>query len=174
MKKCIKCNEEKELNQFHKHSGMKDGYLNKCSKCVLEAVNIWRKKNPDCRKKEHSRKRERLGHKTRQEYLELKKKNAVGKKVRATKYAHKRRIQKEAVPMTELDKFVEQEALLLCDLREKHTKIKWNLDHIVPLNHKNACGLHVYSNFQVVPAYWNFKKGNRNMSTWLNNAISGY
>ncbi len=173
MKNCIKCKELKALDSFHKHKQMKDGHLNKCKTCVLEDVAVWRKNNPNCRKIEHATKREKLGLKTREEWIKTRKDNAIGRKVSASKYSHKRRLQTEQTNMTEFDKFVEEEALMLCALREKITGFKWNLDHIVPLNFKNACGLHVYSNFQVVPASWNFKKSNKNMNTY-HNALTGY
>lgn len=71
------------------------------------------------------------------------------------------------VSMTEFDELVQKEASDLCDMREKITMIKWHIDHIVPLNHKEACGLHNGYNLQVVPALWNIKKGNRNMKTYF-------
>jgi hypothetical protein len=34
MKKCFKCNEDKELFDFYKHPKMPDGHLNKCKVCT--------------------------------------------------------------------------------------------------------------------------------------------
>lgn len=166
MKYCAWCKTEKPIERFHKHKGMKDGRLNKCGECVVLSVAAWRKNNADCRKIEHRKSREKAGRLSRGEYLEKLRQNAVGRKVSANKYAHKRRLQKEFYFCKEFDTFVFEEAQGLCALREAATGFKWNVDHIVPLNHKRACGLHVADNFQVVPASWNFKKRNTNMNTY--------
>jgi len=40
MKKCIKCGRLISLNDFYKHSGMRDGHLNKCKKCHCFETSI--------------------------------------------------------------------------------------------------------------------------------------
>ena len=172
MKKCIRCNTLKSLESFHKHKKMKDGYLNKCSKCVVLDVAEWRKNNPDARKKERIKHREKRGQMTREQYLNKRKEHKAGRNITALKYAYKRRRLQEKMFSTELDLFVFEEAVRLCKMREKITGFKWHVDHIVPLMHKQACGLNSAFNLQVVPASWNVKKGNRNMDTYF--PISGY
>ena len=89
------------------------------------------------------------------------------------KFSAKRRalMSNPSMTMTELDKFAFDEAVSLAKLREEIYGGKWEVDHIVPLKHKDACGLHVAANFQVVPAEWNRAKGNRNMKEF--NILNG-
>lgn len=170
MKTCIRCKQTKELSAFHKHKGMKDGRLNKCAVCVKECVDEWRLKNPEARKKEHARRREKEGFLPRKEFNKLRSENAMGRKYSALKYTNKRRTQTEF--KNEFDEFVFQEAFKLRETRKEMTGIDWHIDHIVPLNHKQACGLHNAYNFQVVPAAWNVKKRHSNMDVYFK--WSGY
>jgi hypothetical protein len=61
----------------------------------------------------------------------------------------------------ELDTFIFIEAARLCASRYVATNIKWHVDHIVPLNSKLVCGLHIGCNVQLLPARINIAKGNR-------------
>jgi hypothetical protein len=160
MKRCFKCGETKQLSMFHKHNKMKDGRINKCSSCVVLDVSTWRQSNPNARKEEHKR-----------TYISKRKEPIKGRKVTALNYAHKRRLQTETQLTTELDSLVFLEAVDVRDKRKYLTNVDWHIDHIVPLNHKQACGLHNAFNLQVVPAKWNVRKQASNMNAFW---ISGY
>lgn len=60
MKVCFNCKVEKPLTDYYKHSGMKDGHLNKCKECIKtdnkEAERLNRK---DSKWLENERKRNR-------------------------------------------------------------------------------------------------------------------
>lgn len=166
-KVCYACKEEHPLENFHKHSKMKDGLLNKCKYCVLKSVLEWRSNNPESRKKEHARLREKKGFRSREQYFKERFENKIGRKASALKHLVKRRRIIEKCVMSDWDEFVFEEAFKLSELREKATGIKWHVDHIVPMFHKHACGLNVAANIQVVPAIWNMQKGNRNMKEYF-------
>lgn len=69
MKNCFKCGKKKKLINFYKHSGMADGYLNKCKECTqLDAMRNRYKKLDYY--KEYDRKRAMIPHRVavRNEY----------------------------------------------------------------------------------------------------------
>jgi hypothetical protein len=166
-KKCRVCSQEKALSHFHKHKAMADGHLNICKVCNYTKKKAYRAANPDARKIEHARLRERLGNMTRQKYFEKRRANAKGRKITSSEYAQRRRAKTAYFQLSELDTFVIEEAYRLRDARKLVTNFDWHVDHIVPLNHKKACGLHNAHNLQVVPAVWNLAKRHGNMDKYL-------
>lgn len=173
-KKCFKCLKIKTITSFHVHKQMKDGRLGKCSSCVIADVHAWKRKQREetgisPRVKSYASELAR-GKRTRLRAVKINGipigVDPIKKKISHLKYAHKRRLQIPSI-MDELTDLAFKEATALCILREKITNSKWALDHIVPLNHKKACGLHVAANFQVVPDKWNYSKGNRHMKRYF-------
>jgi len=91
-------------------------------------------------------------------------------------YARRRAMKLNATPAWggELTELIEREAFDLALRREAVTGFKWDVDHMVPLQAKSACGLHVWNNLQVIPAVMNARKFNKMMWThpgeWLRDA----
>lgn len=63
MKRCIRCGNDKELEDFYVHPGMRDGHLNKCKECCKEVADIreknLRKNSEDWCEKERLRSKEK-------------------------------------------------------------------------------------------------------------------
>lgn len=75
-------------------------------------------------------------------------------------YLKRQLSEKQAEPVW-ANQFFIAEAYHLAKLREKVCGGKWHVDHIVPLQSKLVCGLHVESNLRVIRDIENMSKGNR-------------
>lgn len=70
---------------------------------------------------------------------------------------------KRATPkwISESDKLEIKEIYELCVIATDLSGISHDVDHIIPLNGKNVCGLHVPTNLQILTSFENRSKGNR-------------
>lgn len=153
-----------------------------CDICKLERskkTQEWKKRNPQKhslnnlnyvkRNKDSVIERDRKWRDNNRDYLNKAKKEWDKKNRDATsRYASNNRAKrKNAIPswFNELDNFILKEAFDLCKKREISTGIKWHVDHMIPLNAKEACGLHCRDNIQVIPQRLNNIKINKMLFT---------
>lgn len=123
--------------------------VSKCRSCELQDTKKHQQKNPEYWRA--------LNRKSYQNWSPEQK----AKRVKDGLLRHKRT--RVASRGDELTEFVFSEAYDLAKIREKQFGFKWHVDHIVPLNGKTVCGLHVWNNLQVIPAVQNLSKGNKEM-----------
>lgn len=128
----------------------------------------WAKKNTNKIKEYDKKDRKKFGDLRRKNSSSWKKKNPD--KVNLNNH-YRRAIVKQSHIESELTEFVLQETYLLSVLRENISNIKWQVDHMIPLQNKNVCGLHVWNNIQCLPQSLNSSKQNKliytNPHEWL-------
>ena len=190
MKTCTRCKCVKSIDNFSKRSSSKDGLNSSCKECIANYTKKYRSKNAELLKykkekwskeKSHeiSLRKKRWYFNNRERQKNSKEKwrleniksvseyNSAYAKLNPEKInsnAAKRRAQKlRATPLWIDDelKFLIDEIYSLSLLRTRITGVKWNVDHIVPLQSKLVCGLHVPINLQVITAKENIVKHNR-------------
>lgn len=151
MKTCNTCCKQLPFSEFWKHSETKDGYRNSCKSCKRLSDESYRKENPD-----------KLSQYERKKYL----KNIIDPTFRAKKLSrsNKRRASKLNATPSWLSKEQIQEIDELYEIAKIfkiYTGLSYHVDHIVPLNNKLVCGLHVPWNLQILEEKDNLKKNNR-------------
>lgn len=169
-KVCTKCGIDKPYSHYAKDSRAKTGTQCSCKSCQKAYAvahkeeraalgKIWREKNTE----RNAAKNARLYRENLEKYKAAKKQWYQENKGRKNYLTAKRRAQMlKATPQwdEELNELVLSEAYKLAKLREAVSGVNWHVDHIVPLQGKTVCGLHVWNNIQVITATENQKKCN--------------
>lgn len=174
MKTCRKCNVDKEIGMFHKGNNP-DGYRTWCKTCVSLYKKQYCLNNAE-RIKKVQRDYDLVQNPLRREYFQqryVNKKehilaaNSVYKKLNPHKNASKE-AKRRSAKLHRTPKWVGPEemwlikkAYALAKVRGKMLGGEWEVDHIIPLQGKNVCGLHVSTNLQVIPCAINRQKSNR-------------
>jgi len=170
-KRCSKCKAEKELAEFYKDRSTCDGLTCQCKSCAKTKSVLWRLKNPEKAK----------AHSIAWPIVNRERANAT-KVAWARKNPDKTRGSKRTYSRAHPDKDTAKNAVRrarkLCatpkwadlDLIAATytmaraitdlTGIKYTVDHIVPLQAKLVCGLHVGCNLQLLTKSQNSIKSN--------------
>lgn len=182
MKICTLCKLEKSLEDcYYKWNKAT------CKKCITargtEARRQWRKDNPEiCReyskkwREQNPDKAKKVAAKGRIKNKEsrnkLKKEWYDNNRDKERSYTAKRRATSKnarIINTGECDKEI-QNIYKKAKLLEEINKIPYNVDHIIPLTHKNVCGLDVPWNLRVIPKDMNASKKNKFDGTYENSS----
>lgn len=175
-KVCKNCLELKPYSDFYKNLRMKDGHWSICKACesdrgkayykanrgeVLERTSEYRRGNPEISRAAGKRYYHRNRKKSIQRKLDWYKSNPD--KAAASSSMYRART-KGATPIWlspeqrgQIQSFYEHAR----DCRAVSGQ-EYHVDHIIPLQGKNVCGLHVPWNLQVLPSDINIAKSNSN------------
>lgn len=142
MKRCPDCDTEKPLSEFYKNKARYDGVQSVCKLCIGKRTSKWYEANKEFHNeymRQHSRK-------NRWMY------NARDSKRRAAEL--------QATPPwanTAQIKRIYQ----ACQNITERTGVQHHVDHVIPLQGKNVCGLHTEKNLAIIPAKMNISKANK-------------
>lgn len=167
-KVCSGCKINKQPGEYFMQAGKLRSRCKECSKPQtaeqIEAVRArskkWDAENAERRReisKEYAARNPEKRRAAMREYGQ--KKPHVARAIAAKKRAIKRLAY--AAWDRELTDLVVTEASILAISRRAATGVAWHIDHIVPLSGVEVCGVHVWSNLQLLPASVNIAKKNR-------------
>jgi len=183
VKVCTKCGVEKPRSEFYKSSRNKSGIISQCKPCKDKIVKDWEKRNPDSKRKsalnqyyKHHEKKKAKAREYKSNNQQKLKQNMKAWRAANREYTKKyyeenkawfktwnanrrAQINKATVRWADFEKIksIYERAIKLT----KETGVQHHVDHIIPLNSKYVCGLHVEYNLQILTESENLAKGNR-------------
>ena len=158
VKTCCMCKQSKPLSLFYKNKTKPDGFTYECKECILTLRRQQRIDNPSMNKEA-----------CKEYYQKNKDKWYKNKPLRAYHQAKYRASKLQATPswLTEFDLEMIKWTYEAAKVAEKHYGEPHHVDHIIPLQGENICGLHVPWNLRVITAYDNMSKGNKMLKEGL-------
>jgi len=160
MKFCRICNIEKPLIKFATRKSAKDGRRNECKLCTNKKHKMYRDTPEQKKKKKERRKKTYCV-----EYYRIYRKNNIQKiRKSANKWAKNNKEYRSHM-QKKREVLKRQSSIYGYEDEIKNIYINrppgHHVDHIIPLNHKDVCRLHVPWNLQYLPAIENLKKSNK-------------
>lgn len=154
MKICRNCGISKSLNLFPKQKQNKDGYHSYCKECrsKYDVARYNSKKRSElylANLDENRAARRKYYQQTKQEYYVRKAKRRASELDRTPSWLTKE-------DFNTISLFYH-----IAKLKQEITGIPHEVDHIIPLQGKTVCGLHVPWNLQILTQKENRKKANR-------------
>ena len=162
VKTCNICGETKAFSEFNKRKQSKDGHQSRCKVCQKELKAKWYQEN-----KEHADEYRAKWYRENKEHVkEYYAKYAKANKGAVNGYKAKRRAAKLQATLAWADlQYIKD---LYSNAAEANALFeavgvspKFQVDHIVPLQHGLVCGLHTEDNLQILTAEENLKKSNK-------------
>ena len=156
MKTCASCKTENPTSDFYKVSRKSDGLYSSCKACSKDKSKIWKSKNPRWRSESYLKNKTKVKEQTKTWSEENRGvRNAITAKRRASKL--------QATPswLSEKDQKQIKRIYTACSNVSERTGKPHHVDHIVPLQGENVCGLHVPWNLAIIPASMNLSKSNK-------------
>lgn len=173
-KRCTTCKTNRPLNLFSKLKKSSDGLRGRCNICRKEVEwGPYKKRNAELRKIWYSKKENKASADARaaewiknnpERRKEISSKSKRRHRGTINSHTAKRHAQRlNATPPWLTKEHFEQIKMLYKEAARltKETGIIYNVDHIIPLNNKTVCGLHVPWNLQILTKQENERKGNR-------------
>lgn len=177
---CSKCDMEKPFELFKKDKRKLSGYSTICKSCASQASIEYRSARIEERLVKEAEYRARERERLRQKYRDnieyhrryyQENKEAFAERCRDSRErnrgafnerAARRRVAKRSATLPLPDHAVQQIRVLYEEAARLsiETGVLHHVDHIMPLQGSNSCGLHVPWNLRVIPAVENLSKGN--------------
>lgn len=160
VKVCKGCSQILSTQMFYLSKNTKDGLRGKCKDCTNQRNNFWYSQNKEsvCRRTQQYKSQRRAAIREKgTEYYRLNKSKYLAN------YSKRLNCKRKATPAwltKDQEKAIADYYWLANDLYAI-TGEKYHVDHIVPIQGKNVCGLHVPWNLQILPSDINISKSNR-------------
>jgi len=188
-KNCCVCKTDKSIDEFYKHKRSADGLTYECKSCIKARHESWKSRNRekylfgqrryyeenrerllDYKKRYWIENRETLIEKGKKYYWDNREalREKQNEDFRNRRYPENKEFYCSRARMRDYKSITPKWAdtfmiwLIYKNARRitKETGIPHEVDHIIPVNGSNVCGLHVENNLQILPRLLNRRKSN--------------